>query len=78
MSGSEGRGGGRVFKEKSNKNYIILRIIYNKATNFKNRGLSYGYHMGILRLSYGEGSRVARKWIDNGRETGGRWMVNGW
>ena len=34
--------------------------MYKKSTLAKIRALSYGYHMDILRLSYGKGWALAR------------------
>lgn len=42
-------------------------------TKLKIRQLSYGYHMVILRLYYGKGSKRYRKRSGNGAGTGREW-----
>ena len=44
------------------KVYIYIVYIQYKVTLAKIRALSYGYPMGIMRLSYGKGSSCVRLW----------------
>ena len=44
-----------VFSHKISKNSIILRIILYKRKKCKNGGLSYGYVVDMVWISYGMG-----------------------
>ena len=43
----------------------------------KNLGLSYGYPTVMLRLSFGKGSIMVRKRVENGLEMERRWNMCG-